>query len=102
MAICKSAKGMNREEYFHGDDWHVTFEAARDRAEKMRDLKIHSLEKQIAKLRKMVFNKTELVVRSAMSLRCGHRGILSRLLATSRRGAQRRLFSRIVGQSSLT
>jgi hypothetical protein len=61
MAICKSAKGMNREEYFHGDDWHVTFEAARDRAEKMRDLKIHSLEKQIAKLRKMVFNKTELV-----------------------------------------
>jgi hypothetical protein len=39
----------------------VTFEAARDRAEKMRDLKIHSLEKQIAKLRKMVFNKTELV-----------------------------------------
>jgi hypothetical protein len=58
MAICKSAKGMNREEYFHGDDWHVTFEAARDRAEKMRDLKIHSLEKQIAKLRKMVFNNT--------------------------------------------
>ena len=39
MAICKSAKGMNSEEYFHGDDWHVTFEAARDRAEKMRDLK---------------------------------------------------------------
>jgi hypothetical protein len=45
-----------RLEHFHGSEWHVTWEAAVDNAEKRRDLKIVSLEKQIQKLREMTFD----------------------------------------------
>lgn len=43
--------------YYHGEDkhWHRTRESAVKRATAMRDAKIKSLEKSIAKLRKMEF-----------------------------------------------
>ncbi len=40
---------------YHGDDWHFTMEDAVERAEEMRAAKLVSLEKQIAKLRKLKF-----------------------------------------------
>lgn len=40
----------------HGNDWHLTKEDAVKRAEAMRIAKIASLEKQIAKLRKLKFD----------------------------------------------
>ena len=40
---------------YHGNEWHRTKEDAIMRAEEMRDRKIKSLEKQIAKLKKMTF-----------------------------------------------
>lgn len=41
--------------YHHGNDWHRTEAAAIARAEEMRVAKIASLERQIAKLRKLTF-----------------------------------------------
>lgn len=43
--------------YYHGEDkhWHRTRESAVKRANDMRDAKIKSLEKSIAKLKKMEF-----------------------------------------------
>ena len=41
--------------YYHGNEWHRTKEDAIMRAEEMLDRKIKSLEKQIAKLKKMTF-----------------------------------------------
>jgi hypothetical protein len=43
--------------YFHGEgkEWHRTLEAAKAKAEAMRDKKIASLEKKIAKLKAMTF-----------------------------------------------
>ena len=42
-------------ECVHGTDWHRTPEAALERAEKMREAKIASLKKSIAKLEAMMF-----------------------------------------------
>lgn len=39
----------------HGNDWHLSEQAALDRAEEMRLAKIATLKKQIAKLEKMQF-----------------------------------------------
>ena len=41
--------------YFHNDDWHRTREEAVKKAERMRALKMFSLQKQIDKLKKMKF-----------------------------------------------
>lgn len=41
--------------FFHGEDWHRTETAARERAEEMRAAKIKSLETQLAKLRALTF-----------------------------------------------
>ena len=43
--------------YYHGNDWHETSDEAVAKAEKMRAAKIASLEKQIAKLRRLDFAK---------------------------------------------
>lgn len=43
-------------EHILDGDWHRTLEAAQTRAEEMRQAKIASLKKQIAKLEKMNFN----------------------------------------------
>jgi hypothetical protein len=43
-------------ETFHGNDWHETKEEAVARAEEMRLARVKSLEKSIAKLRKLVFS----------------------------------------------
>lgn len=42
-------------QYFHDDDWHRTREEAVKKAERMRALKMFSLQKQIDKLKKMKF-----------------------------------------------
>jgi len=51
---------MNRQ-YFHyeGTEWHRTFESAKAKAEAMRDKKIASLKKQIAKLKAMTFEEVK-------------------------------------------
>ena len=41
---------------YHGKDWHTTFEDAVARANEMREKKIKSLKKQIAKLEGLVFD----------------------------------------------
>lgn len=41
--------------YFHGDEWHRTPEAAKAQAELMRQKKIKSMERQIAKLKALTF-----------------------------------------------
>lgn len=43
--------------YYHGKDWHRTLGAALTRAREMRDAKIKSLQKQIAKLKAMTFEE---------------------------------------------
>lgn len=45
------------DEYFHGDDWHETREAAVEKANAMRLRKIASLRMQIAKLEAMTFEE---------------------------------------------
>lgn len=42
-------------EHYHGNDWHRTEAAAKERAEWMRIAKIASLEKQIARLQQLKF-----------------------------------------------
>lgn len=42
-----------------GEEWHRTWESALSRAEKMREDKLKSIEKQRAKLEKMVFKRPE-------------------------------------------
>lgn len=42
-------------QYAHGEDWWTNFEVAKNRAEQMRQAKIASLKKQIAKLEKLEF-----------------------------------------------
>lgn len=44
--------------YYHGDDWHYSREAAIAKAEAMRRNKIESLKKQIARLKKIDFEKS--------------------------------------------
>lgn len=46
-------------EYYHGEgrDWHRTLEGAQKKAEQMRQAKIKSLEKQLAKLKAMKFTE---------------------------------------------
>ena len=42
-------------EVYHGDEWHLTPELAREKAEKMRVKKIASLEKSLAKMKALKF-----------------------------------------------
>jgi hypothetical protein len=46
---------LNGSEYFHKNEWFFSPSAAVAKAEDMRDKKIASLRKQIAKLEKMIF-----------------------------------------------
>lgn len=46
-------------EFYHGKDWHSTYEAAKERAEVMRLKKIASIEKQLSKLLAMRFPDEE-------------------------------------------
>jgi hypothetical protein len=45
--------GLSR--YFHGNDWHLTEESARQRAREMQGAKISSTRKQLSALEKMSF-----------------------------------------------
>lgn len=54
MIVLRRGSGYTQE-YFHGNDWHPTWEAALERAEKMRAAKLLSLEKQRKKLMNLVF-----------------------------------------------
>jgi hypothetical protein len=49
-----SIQGRN---FYHRDQWHRTREEALEKAEKMRVTKIASLQKQIARLKKLTFDK---------------------------------------------
>lgn len=42
-------------QYFHGNDWHETQEAAENRFKEMKKKKIQSLKKQIKKIESMAF-----------------------------------------------
>lgn len=42
--------------YVHGNDWHKTPEAAVARAQEMRDARIKSLQRSIAKMEKLKFD----------------------------------------------
>ena len=52
MAISGSGSGYG---YFHGNDWHLTKEAAIARAKEMQVNKIKSLEKQLKKIKNLKF-----------------------------------------------
>jgi len=54
-----SVKGVKWSQYFHKPDWHETWEEAVEHAEQMRQKKITSLEKKLAKLKKLRFNNSE-------------------------------------------
>lgn len=43
-------------ECYHGNDWHLTMEAALERAEEMRIKKIESLKKSLQKMESLKFN----------------------------------------------
>ncbi len=47
--------GFAFESYFHGKDWHTDKASAVKRAKEMQEAKIKSLEKHIAKLKKLDF-----------------------------------------------
>lgn len=53
MVVVRSERGSL--DCFHNDEWHLTEEDAKQRAEDMRIKKIASLKKQIAKLEKLSF-----------------------------------------------
>lgn len=61
MVVVKARPGCgsNGVEYFHGRDWHTSHSDAIDQAEDMRDAKIKSLRKQIAKLEALEFRAEE-------------------------------------------
>lgn len=48
-------EGASYDQYAHGDDWHTDLDSAKAKAEQMRQAKIASLKKQIAKLEKLEF-----------------------------------------------
>lgn len=43
------------DQHFHGKDWHTTEEEAKKRAEEMRVKKLKSMEKQMKKIKSLVF-----------------------------------------------
>jgi protein subunit release factor A len=53
--VCYRSKGASYDQYAHGNDWHVDIDSAKAKAEQMRQAKIASLKKQIAKLEKLEF-----------------------------------------------
>ena len=57
MRVCKSNGPCSRE-YFHneGKDWHKTFEGAKQRAEQMKENKIKSLKKSMARINSLSFD----------------------------------------------
>ncbi len=48
-------RSWSADEYYHGRDWHTDREAAVLRAQEMRNAKIASVKKQLAKLEAMTF-----------------------------------------------
>ena len=43
------------DQHFHGKDWHTSEKAAKERAEEMRIKKLKSIDKQIKKIKGLVF-----------------------------------------------
>ena len=43
------------DQHFHGKDWHTSEKSAKERAEEMRVKKLKSLDKQIKKIKSLVF-----------------------------------------------
>lgn len=55
MITVRDEQALNRQTYYHGDDWHYSEDLAKQRAEEMRRKKIANLEKQIKKLKALSF-----------------------------------------------
>jgi hypothetical protein len=57
--IALRRSGVSWPQYFHGEskEWHRTYEAALEKADEMRQAKIKSLQKQIAKLQGVEFKE---------------------------------------------
>ncbi len=51
--------GRHSGRYFHGKDWHRTYEDAQIRAEEMRAAKLESLRKALKKIESLSFKKGE-------------------------------------------
>lgn len=51
----KTGYSMGYTQYIYKPDWHTTFSEARDRAEEMRQRKIASLRKSLAKMETLTF-----------------------------------------------
>lgn len=54
MVVYRAA-GEEFDQFAHGNDWHTAIESAKFKAKQMRQAKIASLKKQIAKLEKLEF-----------------------------------------------
>jgi len=52
---CYTKDSFGKRDYYHGKDWHKSFEEAKKDAESRRDRKIVSIKKQLAKLEEMEF-----------------------------------------------
>lgn len=50
----------NKTEFYHGNDWHESWEEAVKRAEEMRDKKIVSLKKSLENMEYLKFEQEEL------------------------------------------
>lgn len=55
MAVCPSTDSYRMNEFFHGLDWHLDEQSAKEHASGMVKRKIASLEKQIQKLKVLTF-----------------------------------------------
>lgn len=55
MFICRATVRGTYDTFFHGNDWHLTVDAAIERAEEMRVSKLKSLDKQKKKLLAIIF-----------------------------------------------
>lgn len=59
MIKAAPAPGSCYVSYYHGNDWHLTYEAAQLRAEAMVAKKLKTLRKQVAKLEKLSFSRED-------------------------------------------
>lgn len=53
--VCGNIKKGIFGQHFHGKDWHTSEKSAKERAEEMRVKKLKSLDKQIKKIKSLVF-----------------------------------------------
>ncbi len=57
--FCVDRSATTLAQYFHGNDWHTTWESAEAQAYSMAERKLKSLRKQLKKLEDMEFKNPE-------------------------------------------